>query len=143
MCSLKSFIVFVVYCIYGFRPSCRKLKSKKIFSGHSHSCLPHACPLSFPPFPSAFRPPHWIIQRIWGSNFPTFTPLKSPTPMTHLNHPTSYETFTDFNDKPVKFLLTFLDLGDKYSVSDQEISEKSFLSIHYYTTTSPEILPPA
>jgi hypothetical protein len=43
--------------------------------------------------------------------------------MTNINHPTSYETFTDFNGKTIKFLLNFLDLGDKYSVSAQEITD--------------------
>jgi len=43
--------------------------------------------------------------------------------MTNIINPTSYETFTDFNDKPIQFLLTFLNLGDKYCVSAQEITD--------------------
>ena len=44
--------------------------------------------------------------------------------MTNIIHPTSYETFADFNGKPVKFLLTFLDIGDKFCVSAQEITDE-------------------
>ena len=43
--------------------------------------------------------------------------------MSNMTHPTSYESFTDINGKSVKFLLTFLDLGDKYCVSAQEMTD--------------------
>lgn len=45
--------------------------------------------------------------------------------MTNIIHPTSYETFTDYNGKPIKFLLTFLDLGNKFCVSAQEITDNT------------------
>lgn len=43
--------------------------------------------------------------------------------MSTINHPTSFETFTDHNGNPVQFQLTFLNLGDKFCVSADEITD--------------------
>lgn len=38
-------------------------------------------------------------------------------------HPTTFESFTDHTGKPVKFQLTFLDLGNKFCVSAFQMTE--------------------